>query len=107
MLVYRYRQNAATYDAPTFTTKHRDRDVTVADAPDGVWQLLLTEGWLIMPPSATAPKPTVAPPTFPEFTGTPLPADHPNRANLIRAGIETLEQLHEYQHADTQPAEDA
>lgn len=113
MIVYQYRANAASYDAACFTVRHRDRDVVAVDAPDGVWQFLLTEGWLVLPPSVplkqeaapivkesithieqTATSP-VAPVIFPEFKGTPIPADYPNRLHYIRDGVETMEQLHD------------
>jgi hypothetical protein len=113
MLVYAYRTNAATTDLPTVATvQHRGRDVPIVNAPDGVWQLLLTEGWLVYPHDILPPIRAIlelheATPTTeveehvvildeahayttPE-PNTALPHDFPHRLTWIRAGIETLE----------------
>lgn len=103
MLVYPYRKDAATTDLPVVAVvPHRGGSVPLHDAPDGVWQLLLTEGWLVW----TGDRPvrdileTVIvdethsyPPAAeePENAATPLPFDFPARLTWIRAGIETIE----------------
>lgn len=117
MLVYPYRANAATTDLPTIATvNHRGRDIRIINAPDGVWQLLLTDGWLVYP-NELPENPITAirailelqeAPELPEpeehlvildeahaYTlpeeGAPLPHDFPHRLTWIRAGIETFE----------------
>lgn len=114
MLVYAYRANAATTDLPTVATvNHRGRDIRIANAPDGVWQFLLTEGWLVypheLPEQDAAPVraflETITPPAEEpteaivildeahsySIAGTPLPHDFPNRLTWVRAGLETVE----------------
>lgn len=105
MLVYPYRKNAATTDLPVAAVvPHRNGSVPVYDAPDGVWQLLLTEGWLVwtgdrpvrdiletvITDEAHSHQPP-APATNEQPTATPLPFDFPARLTWIRAGIETIE----------------
>jgi hypothetical protein len=117
VLVYPYRANAATTDLPIVATvTHRGRDVPIVNAPDGVWQLLLTDGWLVYPNELDSNPITAIrailelqeAPDLPEpeehlvildeahaYTqeepGTPLPHDFPHRLTWIRAGIETGE----------------
>lgn len=101
MLVYPYRKDAATTDLPIAAiVPHRNGLVTLVDAPEGVWQILVSEGWLIWPGDRPArdfleeviiDEAHSTNETNTDDTGTPLPFDFPARLTWIRAGIETIE----------------